>query len=195
MFMIRRLYDWVIRWADRPGGSWALFILALCESSFFPIPPDVLLIALAVGAPTKSFKFALVCSAGSVVGGILGYVIGWQFMDIVGDKIINFYGLTDKVDYIASIFRQWDAWAVAIAGFTPIPYKLFTISAGMFDFNFYVFVISSVVSRTLRFVLVGAMIYYLGAGIRSFIEKYFNLLATAFTVLLITGFVAVKFLI
>lgn len=191
--MLRRLYDWVIGWADRPGGIWALFVLAFCESSFFPIPPDVLLIALAVGAPAKSFRFALVCSVGSVFGGVMGYIIGWQFMDIAGGKIISFYGLTDQVDYIATLFRKWDAWAVAIAGFTPIPYKLFTIAAGAFDMNFPVFLISSAASRSLRFVLVAAMIYYFGAGIRHFIEKYFNLLATTFTVLLVAGFAAIKF--
>jgi len=191
--MLRRLYDWVIGWADRPGGIWALFVLAFCESSFFPIPPDVLLIALAVGAPAKSFRFALICSVGSVLGGVMGYIIGWQFMDIAGGKIISFYGLTDQVDYIATLFRKWDAWAVAIAGFTPIPYKLFTIAAGAFDMNFPVFLISSAASRSLRFVLVAAMIYYFGAGIRHFIEKYFNLLATTFTVLLVAGFAAIKF--
>ncbi|MBF0211656.1 MAG: DedA family protein [Desulfamplus sp.] len=191
--MIRRLYDWVISWADRPGGIWALFVLSFCESSFFPIPPDVLLIALAVGAPKKSFKFALVCSVGSVLGGMFGYLIGWQFMDIVGDKIIALYGLTDKVEYIASLFNEWDAWAVSIAGFTPIPYKLFTISAGAFDVNFPVFVISSAASRTLRFFLVAALIHYFGGSIRTFIERYFNLLATAFTVLLIAGFASIKF--
>lgn len=192
--MIKRLYDWVLGWADRPGGIWALFILAFCESSFFPIPPDILLIALAVGAPEKSFRFALIASLGSVLGGILGYIIGWQFMGIAGDKIIAFYGLGHQVDYISTLFRQWDAWAVAIAGFTPIPYKLFTISAGAFDVNFSVFIISSAISRTLRFALVAGMIYYLGEGIKVFIEKYFNLLATAFTVLLVAGFAAVKFL-
>ncbi|MBF0377053.1 MAG: DedA family protein [Desulfamplus sp.] len=192
--MIRRLYDWVIAWADRPGSSLALFVLAFCESSFFPIPPDVLLIALAVGSPMKSFKFAAICSLGSVIGGIFGYIIGWQFMDIFGNKIISFYGLTDQVEYIASLFRQWDAWAVAIAGFTPIPYKLFTISAGAFDVSFSVFLISSIASRSLRFFIVAGMIYYFGIGIRRFIEKYFNLLATTFTVLLIAGFAAIKFL-
>ncbi|MBF0259001.1 MAG: DedA family protein [Desulfamplus sp.] len=192
--MLKKLYDWVLGWAERPGGTWALFILAFCESSFFPIPPDVLLIALAVGAPSKAFRFALVCSVGSVLGGIVGYIIGWQFMGIAGERIIAFYGLGHQIDYIATLFRQWDAWAVAIAGFTPIPYKLFTISAGAFDVSFPVFVISSAASRTLRFVLVAGMIYFFGAGIRNFIEKYFNLLATAFTVLLIAGFVAIKFL-
>ncbi|SLM31726.1 conserved membrane hypothetical protein [Desulfamplus magnetovallimortis] len=170
----------------------ALFWLSFCESSFFPIPPDVLLIPLCVGAPSRSFRFALICSAGSVLGGIAGYVIGWQFMGIAGDKIFALYGLTDRVDYIGELFRQWDAWAVAIAGFTPIPYKLFTISAGIFKVNFLVFVISSACSRTLRFVLVAALIYFFGVGIRDYVEKYFNALATVFTVILVAGFVAVK---
>ncbi len=192
--MVKRLYDWVLGWAERPGGGWALFWLAFCESSFFPIPPDVLLIALCVGAPLKSFRFAMICSLGSVLGGSVGYLIGWQFMGIVGERIFSFYGLTDKVEYIGTLFREWDAWAVSIAGFTPIPYKLFTISAGMFKVNFIVFLISSACSRTLRFVIVGGLIYLFGAGIRNFIEKYFNALATAFTVFLVAGFVALKFL-
>ncbi len=191
--MLRKLYDWILHWADRPAGAWALFVLAFCESSFFPIPPDVLLIALAVGAPKKAFKFALICSAGSVVGGCVGYLIGWQFMDIIGDKIIAFYGLTDKVDYIASLFRTYDAWAVSIAGFTPIPYKLFTLSAGAFGVSFPVFVISSAASRTLRFVLVGGLIYWFGPKIQTVIDRYFNIVVTAFTVLLIAGFAAIKF--
>ncbi len=192
--MLKNIYDWVLGWAERPGGAWALFWLSFCESSFFPIPPDVLLIALCVGAPAKSLRFALICSAGSVIGGAMGYLIGWQFMGIAGDKIFTFYGLTEQVDYIGSLFREWDAWAVAIAGFTPIPYKLFTISAGVFGVNFPVFMISSACSRTLRFFLVAGLIYFFGAGIRAFIEKYFNALATAFTVLLIAGFAAIKFI-
>lgn len=192
--MVKRLYDWVLGWAERPGGSWALFWLAFCESSFFPIPPDVLLIALCVGAPKKSFRFVFVCSLGSVLGGCLGYLIGWQFMGMIGEKIFSFYGLTDRVAYIGSLFREWDAWAVSIAGFTPIPYKLFTISAGMFQVNFIVFLISSACSRTLRFVIVGGLIYLFGAGIRTFIERYFNALATTFTILIVAGFVALKFL-
>ncbi len=192
--MLKKIYDWVISWAEKPAGIWALFILAFCESSFFPIPPDILLIALAVGAPKKSFKFALVCGAGSVLGGCLGYLIGWQFMGVVGDKIITFYGLTEKVDYIASLYQNWDAWAVSIAGFTPIPYKLFTISAGAFGVSFPVFFISSLCSRTLRFMIVGGLIYVFGPSIQKFIDKYFNILATAFTILLIAGFVMIKYL-
>ncbi|MFH1157137.1 MAG: YqaA family protein [Pseudomonadota bacterium] len=192
--MLKRLYDWVLSWAERPAGAWALFVLAFCESSFFPIPPDVLLIALAVGAPKKAFRFAWICSLGSVLGGCLGYYIGWHFMGLIGDRIIALYGLTGKVDYIASMYQTYDAWAVSIAGFTPIPYKLFTIAAGAFKVNFPVFVVASACSRTLRFVLVAGLIYFFGPGIQRFIETYFNILATVFTVLLIAGFIAIKYL-
>jgi membrane protein YqaA with SNARE-associated domain len=190
--MLRKLYDWVLHWAETPYGTWALFILAFCESSFFPIPPDVLLIALGVALPKKSLKYAWVCSIGSVIGGCLGYLIGWQFMAVIGTKIIHFYGLTDKVDYIRDLFVQYDAWAIAIAGFTPIPYKVFTISAGAFGINFTVFVIASALSRSARFFLVGGLIYLFGPRIQRFIDRYFDILAVAFTVLLVVGFVLIK---
>ena len=190
--MLRRLYSWVLHWAETPYGTWALFLLAFCESSFFPIPPDVLLIALAVSIPKKSFKYALVCTAGSLIGGCLGYLIGWQFMISVGEKIIQFYGLTHKMQYIKDLYMQYDAWAIGIAGFTPIPYKVFTISAGAFNINFTVFVIASAVSRAARFFLVGWLVYIFGPKIKTFIDKYFNMLAIAFVVLLVAGFVIIK---
>ena len=192
--MLRRLYDWVLYWAETPYGTWALFLLAFSESSFFPIPPDVLLIALAVAVPKKSLKYALICSAGSVLGGCFGYLIGWQFMASIGLPIVNFYGLGAKVEYIGALYNKYDAWAVGIAGFTPIPYKVFTIAAGVFKINFSVFVLTSVVSRSARFFIVGGLIYIFGARIQVFIEKYFNILAVAFTVLLVLGFVAIKYL-
>ena len=191
--MLRRLYSWVLHWAETVYGTWALFFLAFCESSFFPIPPDILLIALSVSIPKRSLYYALVCSAGSVLGGCLGYLIGWQFMVGIGEKIISFYGLTEKVEYIQSLYMQYDALAIGIAGFTPIPYKVFTISAGALGINFSVFVIASLVSRSMRFFLVGWLIYRFGAGIQAFIEKYFNTLAVAFTILLIAGFVIIKY--
>ncbi|MFZ0241783.1 MAG: YqaA family protein [Desulfobacterales bacterium] len=190
--MLRKLYDWVLHWAATPYGPWALFLLAFSESSFFPIPPDVLLIALAVAIPPKSFKFAFISSIGSVLGGCFGYVIGWQFMQGVGEKIIGFYGLTDKIDYIGTLFRTYDAWAIGIAGFTPIPYKVFTIAAGMFQINFAVFVLASLVSRSARFFLIGGLIYLFGPRIQSFIEKNLNLLVVGFTVLLIGSFIVLK---
>ncbi|MBW2298151.1 MAG: DedA family protein, partial [Deltaproteobacteria bacterium] len=157
--MLKKLYHWVLHWSETPYGTWALFILAFSESSFFPLPPDVLLIALAVGKPEKSMKFAAVCTLGSVLGGMLGYLIGWQFMAAVGEKIVEFYGLTDKVDYIEVLYNRYDAWAVGIAGFTPIPYKVFTIAAGAFKISFVVFIVASTVSRSARFFLVGGLIY------------------------------------
>ena len=192
--MLRRLYSWVLHWAETPYGSWALFLLALSESSFFPVPPDVLLIALSVSIPKKSFKYALICTAGSLIGGCLGYLIGWQFMITVGEKIIQLYGLTHKMQYIKDLYIQYDAWAIGIAGFTPIPYKVFTISAGAFDINFTVFVIASVISRAARFFLVGGLIYIFGPKIKAFIDKYFNMLAIAFVVLLAAGFALITIL-
>lgn len=192
--MLRRLYDWVLYWAETPYGTWALFLLAFCESSFFPIPPDILLIALAVAIPKKSLKYALICSAGSVLGGCFGYLIGWQFMASIGSPIVDFYGLGAKLEYIGALYTKYDAWAVGIAGFTPIPYKVFTIAAGIFKINFSVFVLTSLVSRSARFFIVGGLIYLFGPRIQNFIEKYFNILAVAFTVLLVLGFVAIKYL-
>jgi membrane protein YqaA with SNARE-associated domain len=192
--MLRRLYDWVLHWAATPYGTWALFWLAFAESSFFPIPPDVLLIAMCVGRPERSFKYALVCSLGSVLGGCLGYLIGWQFMAAVGDRIVAFYGLTDRVDYIETLYRTYDAWAVGIAGFTPIPYKVFTIAAGMFEINFSVFVLASMASRSARFFIVGGLIFVFGPRIQRFIDRYFDLLAVTFAVLLVGSFVLIKYM-
>jgi membrane protein YqaA with SNARE-associated domain len=192
--MLRRLYDWVIHWADTPYGTWALFILAFAESSFFPVPPDVLLIALAIAKPEKALRYALVCSIGSVLGGALGYLIGWHFMVSIGNKIVAFYGLAPKVTYIESLYNQYDAWAVGIAGFTPVPYKVFTIAAGMFKINFTVFMLASLFSRSMRFFLVGGLIYLFGPKIQVFIDKYFNILAVAFTILLVGSFILIKYL-
>ena len=192
--MLRKLYDWVLHWADTPYGSWALFILAFSESSFFPIAPDLLLIALAVAKPQRAFHYALICSIGSVLGGCLGYTIGWQFMASVGGKIVELYGLGNKMQQIESLYNQYDAWAVGIAGFTPIPYKVFTIAAGVFKINFFVFVIASLVSRSARFFIVGGLIYLFGPKIQNFIDRYFNILAVVFTILLVVGFVLIKHL-
>ncbi len=191
--MLRRLYNWVLRWAETPYSTWALFLLAFCESSFFPVPPDVLLIALAVAAPKKSFQYALICSIGSVLGGCFGYLIGWKFMGAIGNKIVLFYNFESRFEYIQRLYQSYDAWAVGIAGFTPIPYKIFTISAGVFRIDFSVFVLASIVSRSARFFLVGGLIYRFGPKIRTFIEHYFNALAIIFTVLLIAGFVVIKY--
>ncbi|NOS35464.1 MAG: DedA family protein [Deltaproteobacteria bacterium] len=191
---MKRLYDWVLSWAHTPYGSVALFVLAFAESSFFPIPPDVLLIALAISIPARSFRYALICSVGSLLGGMFGYLIGYMFMGGVGDRIIEIYHFRDNYEYIQKLYREYDAWAVGIAGFTPIPYKVFTITAGAFKIDFWVFAIASAVSRGARFFIVGGIIYYYGESIKRFIDRYFNILSIAFVVILITGFAAVKLL-
>ena len=192
--LIRKTYDWVLHWAETPYGAWALFILAFCESSFFPIPPDILLIALAISIPLKSFRYALICSIGSVLGGAFGYLIGVELMDTIGKPILGFYGVMDKYEHIGSLYNQYNAWAVGIAGFTPIPYKVFTIAAGAFKIDFGVFLLASFVSRSARFFIVATLIYKFGSPIKTFIDKYFNLLTIIFTILLILGFVLIKFI-
>lgn len=189
---MRRLYDWVLHWAETPYGSWALFILAFAESSFFPIPPDLLLIALGISIPSRALRYAAICAAGSVLGGIAGYFIGYHFMDLLGMRVLNFYGLTEKYHSIGALYDQYNAWAVGIAGFTPVPYKVFTIAAGAFKINFPVFVVASLASRSARFFLVGLLIFVYGASIRSFVDRYFNVLTVVFFILLAGGFVLIK---
>ena len=190
--ILKRTYDWVIHWADTKYGPLALFLLAFTESSFFPIPPDVLLIALSLGAPKKSFRFATFCTIGSVLGGILGFLIGMMFFDLVGYKILDFYGFWDKFDYVQEMYLKFDVLFVGIAGFTPIPYKVFTIAAGLFGMNFPTFVLVSALSRGARFFIVSSLIWKFGKRIKIFIDKYFTFLTILFAVLLTLGFIVVK---
>ena len=203
MNWVKRLYNWVLEWAESPYGPIALFIFAFVESIFFPIPPDVLLIALALGNPQKSFRFALNCSLGSVFGATLGYALGYYtWIASTGDftGFANFFfhhvpGFTVELYHrIQLLFDTWDFWVIFTAGFTPIPYKVFTITAGVFQINFTMFLIASAISRTARFFLVAFLIWKYGPSIKGFIDKYFNLLAIGFTVCLIGGFVLIKYL-
>lgn len=191
--MLKSLYDWVLHWAETPYGSPALFILAFTEASFFPIPPDPLLIALGLSIPTKSFYYAFLCSSGSVLGGMLGYYIGLKFMQFVGERIIEFYGFREKFDKVVKLLQEYDAWAVGIAGFTPIPYKVFTIAGGVSRISFPRFIIVSFISRSARFFLVSSLIYFFGSNVRLFIDKYFNLLTILFFILLILGFLVIRY--
>jgi len=192
MVLIRKLYDWVLRWAATPYAMPALFIIAFVESSFFPIAPDVLLIAMVVAVPVGWLKFALVCSIGSVMGGMFGYLIGFQFMDLIGNRIVEFYHFQEKWDKIGLLYEKYNAWAVAIAGFTPLPYKVFTLSAGAFKINFPIFVLASAASRSARFFLVAALLYKFGPPFKALIEKYFNLFTIIFFILLVLGFITLK---
>lgn len=191
---LRRLYDWVLGWADRPGGAWALFGIAFAESSFFPIPPDVLLIPLVLGRPTRGLWFALVCTAGSVLGAAGGYVIGSFLFTSLGQPILELYGATDHYVSLGSMFND-NLWlTLGTAGFTPIPFKVFTIAAGAFGVAFLPFVVVSAASRGARFFLVAGLLRLFGERIRGFIERYFNLLSILFVVLLVGGFLLVGFL-
>ena len=152
-----------------------------------------LLMVLCISVPRKSFRYAAICAAGSVIGGAIGYGLGMGFMDTLGVKILELYGLHDKYEVVQDLYRQYDALAVGAAGFTPLPYKLFTITAGAFKINFVTFMVVSILARSARFFLVAAFIYKFGAPVRHFIERYFNILSVLFFILLIGGFLVVKY--
>jgi membrane protein YqaA with SNARE-associated domain len=194
MKLLRRLYDWVLRWADTPYGMPALFLLAFAESSFFPIPPDVLLLALALGMPSCAFRFAAVASLGSVLGGALGYGIGLGFWDTLGSFFYQYVPMftAEGFSEVQQLFARYNFWVVFTAGFTPIPYKVITIGAGVFHVNFGMFMVASLLSRSLRFFLLAVLVYCWGQTVRLFVEKYFNYLTFALMVLGIGGFLIVS---
>ncbi len=191
---LRALYDWVLKWADTPYGIPALFLLAFSESSFFPVPPDVLLIALAIAKPKRAFYFALICYVGSILGGILGYGIGAFAMDTIGQPIIKYYHAEKLIAKISYWFHTYGFWGVLIAAITPIPYKVFTITSGSFNLAFSKFMIASLIGRGTRFFAVSALIFIFGIKIKNFIDKYFNLLSVLFVILLILGFIVIKYI-
>lgn len=190
--VIYRLYDHCMRWISGPHGEWILFLIAFVESSFFPIPPDVFLLAMCVTIPARSFRYAAIASVGSVLGGALGYGLGFWFMDGIGMTIVDWYGLTDKYDLVQQYFKEYDVWIVGTAGFTPIPYKLFTITAGFVHSNFLTFMLVSLAARSARFFLVAGLIWKFGPQIKSFIDRYFNILSIIFMILLVGGFLLFK---
>ena len=189
---IRRLYDVCMEWISGRHGEWVLFLIAFVESSFFPLPPDIFLIAMCVAIPTKSFRYAAICSVGSVLGGALGYGLGFWFMDGIGMSIVGWYGLAERYDLVQQYFQEYDVWIVGTAGFTPIPYKLFTITAGFVQSNFFTFMAVSLVARSARFFLVAGLIWKFGPQIKTFIDRYFNVLSIVFVVLLAAGFFLLK---
>ena len=203
MKWIRDLYDRILKWSDSKYGAAILVILAFSEASFFPVPPDVLLIALALGARSKAIQYGILCSIGSVVGAIFGYSIGqflwWSGEGVFSGLAIFFFdaiaGFTRDMFYqIQDKYETWNFWIIFTAGFTPIPFKLFTITSGAFSINFPMFIIASTISRSARFLLVSGLIWKYGAPIQEFIDRYFNKLAILFTILLIGGFFLIKYL-
>ncbi len=191
---IRRLYDWVLTWANSRYALPALALLAFTEASFFPIPPDVLVMALALSMPKLSYRYALVATIGSVLGAALGYLIGWGLWDALSQHFYTYVpGVTESgFATVGGLFSEYDFWIIFAAGFTPIPYKIFTIAAGVFAINFPIFILASLIGRGLRFYLVAALFYYMGQPARAIIEKYFNLLTVILFVIIAVIVVVVR---
>jgi membrane protein YqaA with SNARE-associated domain len=194
--VIKRLYQWVLHWADTRYSVPALCVIAFAESSFFPIPPDVLLIALCMGAPGRSFKLALYCSFFSVLGGAFGYYIGFALYEEVGRRIIELFHYQEAYAYVGGLYGQNAFWAILTAGFTPLPYKVFTIAAGVFheQVSLATLLGASAFGRTGRFLLVGGAIYFFGPPVKRILDKYLELFCVLFLVLLAGGFFLMKWL-
>ena len=193
--MLRQLYDRTMALAAHRHATWALAGISFAESSFFPIPPDVLLIPMALANRRKAFFYATICTLASIVGGIFGWLIGAFLFDALAQPILQFYGYADKFDEFAGRYNEYGAWIVFFAGLTPFPYKVITIASGATGLSIPVFLIASALSRGLRFYAVAGLLWWLGEPIRDFIERRLGLLFTIFVVLLFGGFIVARYLI
>ncbi|MBB5723877.1 membrane protein YqaA with SNARE-associated domain [Loktanella ponticola] len=192
--MLKRLYAWTLSLAQSPHALWALAFVAFVESSFFPIPPDIIMIPMIIAAPRKAFLIAGVATVASVLGGLFGYYIGFALFETIGQPIFDFYGKADAVAEFSEQFNAYGAWAVLIAGVTPFPFKVITIMSGVTALSLPIFIVSAIVARALRFFIVGALLWKFGEPIRDFIERRLGLMFTLFCVLLLGGFALVGFL-
>ncbi len=192
--MLRRLYDWTIDLAAGPNAVWALIAVAFAESSFFPLPPDLLLIPMMLARPQAAWRLAAYAMVASVAGGLLGYAIGYYGFDLIGRPILEFYHAMGRYDALKAAFDQWGAWIIILKGMTPIPYKLVTIASGVAHFDLLAFVGASIVSRSIRFFLLAALLWWFGPAVRDFIEKRLMLVTTGFAVCLVGGFVVIRYL-
>jgi membrane protein YqaA with SNARE-associated domain len=185
---LRRSYDWTLSWAEHPQAGWALFAVAVIEASVFPIPPDVLLIALALARPELALRFASICTAGSTVGSAIGYGIGMFLLTAIAMPVLEFYHAVEKFEYVQSLFAEWGIGLVLIAGFSPVPFKVITIAAGAFGLPFIGFIAACIASRAARFYLEGALLRWGGEYLRLWVEKYFEWVTVVVVVLVIAGF-------
>jgi membrane protein YqaA with SNARE-associated domain len=192
--MMKRLYDWIMGLAASDRAPSALFWVSFVESSFFPIPPDVMLIPMVIAQRLKAWWYATIATVGSVIGGAFGYAIGFFAFESVGKPILEFYGKADSFGEFTQWFNEWGVWILIAKGWTPFPYKVLTITAGVTHMPFIEFMLASIVTRAMRFYLVAGLLYFFGEPIRDFIEKRLTLVTTVFVVLLVGGFVAVKYL-
>ena len=191
--ILRRLYDWTLSFAHKKSANWALFSIAFAESSFFPIPPDVLLIPLVAAKPKSWLKRATICTVGSVAGACLGYLIGYLFFETVGAALVNFYDLHGSIDKVGEMYRNNAFLAILLTAPTPIPYKVFTIAAGMFNISLPILIVASVLGRGVRFFAVAGALRVFGAKIQYIIEKYFNIVSICFLLLFVVGIAFFKF--
>jgi membrane protein YqaA with SNARE-associated domain len=189
--MLRRLYDWCIDAAGRPHASWILGAVSFAESSFFPCPPDIMLIPMALARPERAWFFATICTLTSVAGGLLGYLIGSVLYDSVGVWLVGLYGYGDKMEAFRAAYAQYGAWIILLKGLTPIPYKLVTIASGFAGFNIGLFVLMSVISRGMRFYLEAFLLKRYGSRARGIIEERLGLWATLSAVAIVVGFIVV----
>ena len=189
--MLRRLYDWCIDAAGKPRAAWILGCVSFAESSFFPIPPDAMLIPMALARPDRAFFFATICTAASVTGGLLGYFIGAELYATVGQWLIQLYGYGDKVEAFRAAYAQYGAWIILLKGLTPIPYKIVTITSGFAGFNIGLFIVLSIITRGARFYLLAFLLNRYGERARQILEKRLGLWVGLFLLVLVVGFIVV----
>ena len=192
--MLRKLYDWTLAKAAHPRAEWWLALFAFVEASFFPIPPHPLLGLMCLAEPKKAIRFAAVATLASVLGGLLGYAIGWGLYDTVGKELLHLLGMTESFPVAACYLREYGAEIIMIKGATPIPFKLLTITAGFIHMPLVPFILASVVSRSISFMFVGVLFRLFGAPIKRFIDKYLGLVTAGFLVLVVGGFLALTLL-
>jgi membrane protein YqaA with SNARE-associated domain len=192
--VLHRLYARVLDIAAGPNALLALVAIAFAESSFFPIPPDILLIPMILARPRQAWRLAAVCTLSSVIGGMLGYAIGYFLFDAIGRPVLEFYHAMDRYEALKAGFAQWGVWIIILKGMTPIPYKLITIASGVAHFDLLAFVGASIISRSLRFFLLAALLWQFGDAARVFIERRLMLVTTLFAVALVGGFVVLRYL-
>jgi membrane protein YqaA with SNARE-associated domain len=192
--MLQRLYARILEIAAGPHALAALLVVSFAESSFFPIPPDILLIPMILARPHQAFRLAALCTLASVAGGLVGYAIGYFLFDAIGRPVLEFYNAMGSYDALKAGFAEWGVWIIIIKGMTPIPYKLITIASGVAQFDLIAFILASIVSRSLRFFLVAALLWYFGDVARQFIERRLTLVTTVFAVALVGGFVVLTYL-
>ena len=192
--MLRRLYDWCIAAASKPYASWIMGIVSFVESSFFPVPPDAMLVPMALARPDKAYFFATICTLSSVAGGMLGYAIGYFLYEFVGLWLMHLYGYGGKIEAFRQAYVEWGTWIILLKGLTPIPYKIVTIASGFTGYPFIPFVLLSIVARGMRFFLVAFLIHRYGPQARAIIEERLGFWVTISSVTLLVGIVAAVYL-